>query len=100
MERDWKPPKILSEKEYASILAKKNAKRAAMLATMTRINEALIGDGLTTGAVIYPGWKDINSYFPLPSAVLHVQLNPVPDNKRKLMITMKILDLALWEEER
>jgi hypothetical protein len=104
-----RPPengRVLSDYDYEKLVEAKNKRRTAMLATMARVNEALVADGRTTGAQIHAGWKDINSYFPLPPAnpeedkkVLHVQLSPIPDNKRKLRITIRELNCALWEEE-
>lgn len=92
--------KPLKDEEYNEFITAKDARRAAMLKTMTKINEVLIGDGTTTGAQIYAGWKDINCFFPYGANILHVRISPVQDNKRKLTIAMRELDPEIMLEER
>jgi hypothetical protein len=95
--------RMLTEEEYAKFLTVKDAKREAVFNLMCTVNTTLVEAGRTTGAEIFRGWKDINSYFPgynNGTNTLHVRLSSVENNKRKLTITMRELDSRLMEEER
>ncbi len=95
--------RVLTEHEYADVLAAKDARRDANFSIMSAVNETLISEQRTTGGEIFPGWKDINSYFPYPTngdnRILHVRISPV-DGSRKIRISMRELDREKMLDER
>ena len=96
--------RMLTEREYALYLAAKNARRDKIFKTMSAVSKTLTQEGITAGAEVFPGWKDVNCYFPYHTnpgnTVLHIRLSPVEDDKRKLTVTMRELNSEIMVDER
>lgn len=103
MERDRSSHPLYSETELAAILARQNARKAIISRTLAKANQALIKEGITTGGEIHLGWNAVDCFFLYDGPgdrVLHIRVRPVPDDKRKLKITMRELDRERMLEER
>jgi hypothetical protein len=93
----------LTDKEYNDLIFSKDARKAAIVGTITGANEILKRDlGTVDTYVICPGWRDVNCYYfdtNNDSRVLHARVGPDPEDASKLRLSIRELDPEIMAAE-